>query len=237
MTPTMGETERFVQQMVRQIANGELRPGTRLPTESALAGQYGITKTNVHLGVKELERLGFVKVVPRHAVYIADLRESMTLNSLDAVFRYADGLPPRGFVEALLEMREMMAYGILHWMARRPPDRAQLDRLSGHITALEQAATDGDETKIQLALNELLYCFYLRSGNQLFPLLVRSLQFSMNRTMFYMSKFTDIQEMAAVYRAAHHHISVGDRAAATSVWSAWNERQTALFLNAAYPNE
>ena len=68
----MSEKERFLQEMIRRITAGELESGTRLPTESEIAEKTGIAKTNIHLGIKELERLGFVKVVPRHAVYIAD---------------------------------------------------------------------------------------------------------------------------------------------------------------------
>ena len=236
MTPNMGETERFVQQMVRQIVSGALHPGARLPTESALAVEYGITKTNVHLGVKELERLGLVKVVPRHAVYIADVYENMTLETLDAVFRYMDGLPARAMVEALLEMREMMACGIIHWMTRRP-DRAHMDRLRECTDALGEAAGTEDDQQIFHALRELLRCFYIESGNQLFPLLVRSLSVSMRKSLTRVAQYADPMKTVAVYRAIQRHVEAGDRAAAVEVFLAWNDRLANEFLQKAYPND
>ena len=65
------ERERFIDRMLKEILSGQRNPGDRLPTESELAEQYGLRKTNVHLGLQELERLGFLTVVPRHATYVA----------------------------------------------------------------------------------------------------------------------------------------------------------------------
>ena len=138
----MSEKERFLQEMIRRITAGELESGTRLPTESEIAEKTGIAKTNIHLGIKELERLGFVKVVPRHAVYIADIRENITLEGLNATFRYVEGLPNRPTASALLELREMMAFGVMRWMTRHP-DLAHMERLRKCCAALEKAADIG----------------------------------------------------------------------------------------------
>lgn len=64
-TENRSERERFLDCMLKEILSGRRNPGDRLPTESELAEQYGLRKTNVHLGLQELERLGFLKVVPR----------------------------------------------------------------------------------------------------------------------------------------------------------------------------
>ena len=45
MSERIGEKERFLQEMIRRIATGELESGARLPTESELAAEYGIAKT------------------------------------------------------------------------------------------------------------------------------------------------------------------------------------------------
>lgn len=63
-TENRSERERFLDRMLKEILSGQRKPGDRLPTESELAGQYGLRKTNVHLGLQELERLGFLRVVP-----------------------------------------------------------------------------------------------------------------------------------------------------------------------------
>ena len=58
-TENRSERERFLDRMLKEILSGQRKPGDRLPTESELAEQYGLRKTNVHLGLQELERLGF----------------------------------------------------------------------------------------------------------------------------------------------------------------------------------
>lgn len=50
-TENRSERERFLDRMLKEILSGQRKPGDRLPTESELAEQYGLRKTNVHLGL------------------------------------------------------------------------------------------------------------------------------------------------------------------------------------------
>ena len=52
------EQERFIDRMLKEILGGQRNPGDRLPTESELAAQYDLRKTNVHLALKELGKQG-----------------------------------------------------------------------------------------------------------------------------------------------------------------------------------
>ena len=87
-TENRSERERFLDCMLKEILSGWRNPGDRLPTESELAEQYGLRKTNVHLGLQELERLGFLKVVPRHATYVAPYWEQANLETLAAIMTH-----------------------------------------------------------------------------------------------------------------------------------------------------
>lgn len=40
------EQERFIDRMLKEILGGQRNPGDRLPTESELAAQYDLRKTN-----------------------------------------------------------------------------------------------------------------------------------------------------------------------------------------------
>ena len=81
------EQERFIDRMLKEILGGQRNPGDRLPTESELAAQYDLRKTNVHLALKELERLGFLEIVPRHATYVAPYWERANLEGPTATRR------------------------------------------------------------------------------------------------------------------------------------------------------
>lgn len=97
------ERERFIDRMLKEILGGQRNPGDRLPTESELAVQYSLRKTNVHLALKELERLGFLEIVPRHATYVAPYWEQASLETLAVILTHG-GTPQPALVEAFLEL-------------------------------------------------------------------------------------------------------------------------------------
>lgn len=236
MNTTLGEREQFVQHMILQITDGTLPAGFRLPTESELAVQYGFAKTNIHLGVKELERYGLVKIVPRHAMYIEDFSKTITLEGINAVFHYTDGVPNRSMVEAMLELREMMATGVIRWMVRRP-NRRHMEALKESCSALETAADSEDPAQFAEALLAFLRVYYLEIENDIFPLLIRSFQDTVLEAAGYLARFADPKELAAVYRAVLRHSEAGDFAAAEQVWTIWNDRLSETLLSGNYfPN-
>ena len=65
-------SQMFEDQILEMIISGELTPGTRLPSESELANATGISKSAVNIGIKSLEKKGFLKVTPRQKVEVAD---------------------------------------------------------------------------------------------------------------------------------------------------------------------
>ena len=65
VAPTVKEL--FIQRMESLILSGELPIGAALPSEREMAEQMGISKTAVHTGVADMERKGFLRVVPRQA--------------------------------------------------------------------------------------------------------------------------------------------------------------------------
>ena len=164
-----------------------------------------------------------VTIVPRHAVYIADVSEQITLEGVLTIFRYTDGLPNRPMVEAMLELRAMMACGVIRWMVRHP-NRAHMEKLKNLCGGIEQAAQSGDCEQIQAAAHSFLSSYYLEAGNAVFPLLVRSFHDIVAQAVHYIARYADAKEMAAVYRSLLLHTEAGDLSAAQSVWSTWNDK-------------
>lgn len=145
-TENRSERERFLDCMLKEILSGQRNPGDRLPTESELAEQYGLRKTNVHLGLQELERLGFLKVVPRHATYVAPYWEQANLETLAAIMTHG-GKPQPELVDAFLELREMVALGWFRWMGRNPKTE-QMRHLYGCSSGWRPSPTRRTERRI-----------------------------------------------------------------------------------------
>lgn len=195
------EQERFIDRMLKEILGGQRNPGDRLPTESELAAQYDLRKTNVHLALKELERLGFLEIVPRHATYVAPYWERANLETLAVIMTH--GVTPHPeLVDAFLELREMVALGWFCWVGRRP-DAAQMQKLYGLLAQMDAIAyvPDGDKAAFLELLNAFLVCMFRESDNMIFRVMLRSTR-ELAHVAYYMVAYTlDMQELCRVYRA------------------------------------
>ena len=232
MAEQFTEKDVIIKDIICKLDDGKLKAGDRLPTESELAAQYGISKTNIHLGIQQLERLGFVRVVPRHAIYV-NPPEMLTLEAIDALFKYLDHIPGRPVVEALLEMRRMMGMSMIHGLSTHQ-ESEKVQQLTLLLDQLSAAVDTGDADVREQALLKLLSFLYRSSGNELFPLLIRSLHTAMTQAAHYISLYADSREMVSVYRSMKEYILQNNQEAAVKVWADWNERMTQTFLRGLY---
>ena len=96
VAPTI--TELFERQMQGVILSGQVTPGEKLPTEAELAESMNISKSAVHAGIKNLERMGFVRIVPRHGIYVCDWAEFGNVDTLISGCTNADILALRSII-------------------------------------------------------------------------------------------------------------------------------------------
>ena len=71
--------------MQRKMFSGELQIGQQLPPERELAARYGVSRSLINTGLIELEKQGFVRMIPRQGSVVADYRKNGTLDVLVAL--------------------------------------------------------------------------------------------------------------------------------------------------------
>ena len=103
VAPTIKEL--FVQRIEDMILSGELHPGDKLPSERELADDMKISKTIVHEGIRELARCGFVDVVSRQSVTVADYANSGNLETLLAIMKRSVNHMDKRTICSLLDLR------------------------------------------------------------------------------------------------------------------------------------
>lgn len=86
--PTLREL--FVDQVIGMIFSGELKVGDRLPSERELSEQMHISRSMVHTGLEDLERMGFVRMEARRGNYIEDYARHGNFETLMALAKYGD---------------------------------------------------------------------------------------------------------------------------------------------------
>ena len=123
--------ELFIQKIEGMILSGALKPGERLPTERELANEMNISKTIVHEGIRELSRLGFLDVVSRKGVTVADYAQNGNLDTLMAIMKYNGGYLNPQTAKSLLDVRAFLECPALEALAAHhtQEDIAKLEQL------------------------------------------------------------------------------------------------------------
>lgn len=164
--------ELFLSQLQELILSGELKPGHRLPTERELADTMGISKTIVHEGIRELAQMGFLDVVSRKGVYVADYTSTGNLDTLFAIIRYRGGMPDRKMLVSLLDTRIYLECPAIQELARlRDPSHIQ------KLTALSEdmeKALDADIDTFAATLFAYRKTLVSLSGNCISPLIMNA---------------------------------------------------------------
>lgn len=162
----------FLTQIEEMILSGELRPGDKLPAEREIADDMGISKTIVHEGIRELARMGFLDVISRQGVYVADYASSGNLDTLFAIIRYRGGMPDKKMISSLLDTRIYLECPAIELLAARhtAEDIRKLERFHEKM----QLAMDGDINTFA----ELLFLYrrtlVVLSGNCISPLIMNA---------------------------------------------------------------
>lgn len=167
---TLSLTDLFVQQIENMILSGELAVGEQLPPAREMSLRMGVSRPVISAGLVELEKLGFVEVLPRQGVYVSDYRRRGTVETLVAIMRYNGGALRRSEVKALLEVREAMELLCLRLVLEKCSCE-EMEVLSPLLEAIRDSRNNEEAA-------ERVFCFHhelaMLSGNALLPLLYHS---------------------------------------------------------------
>lgn len=164
--------ELFLTQIEEMILSGELKPNDRLPSERELADAMGISKTIVHEGIKELARIGFLDVVSRKGVFVADYATTGNIDTLFAIIRYRGGMPDKKMLVDLLDARIYLECPAIEKLAKRqdPEDIRKLEALQKNV----RDAFDADIRDFASALFLYRKTLTSLSGNCITPLIMNA---------------------------------------------------------------
>ena len=163
-------TDLFVQQIENMILSGELSVGEQLPPARELSVRMGVSRPVISAGLIELEKLGFVEIIPRKGAFVRDYRRTGTIETLIAIMRYNGGIMRKNEVASLLQVRGVLEQLCMQLVIEKTTDE-QLAAVAPLLEAIGDAVTP--ETAA-----EAVYVFHhelaVLSGNVLLPLLYHS---------------------------------------------------------------
>ena len=166
--------EIFVREIEGQIIRGKLAVGERLPTERELEAQTGISKSVIHFALKDLERMGFIKTLPRQGAYVADFARSGSFDTLNEILRYNGGRLSEKMSIEIVELRNAIEGGALIKLAAKHTDE-DIIRLRGTLEELREAKQkDLGLSELAEITSRFHYMVCELSGNDMFALVMNS---------------------------------------------------------------
>jgi len=172
--PTIKEL--FIDKIVSMILSGILSVGDRLPTERELAEEMKVSKTVVHAGLKDLERMGFICVNARQGTFIANYAETGNAETLTTIIKFNGGKLDKQTVISLLELRIAIEGQAVRKFAERRTDE-DLSFLRKRLDAIRNfAQSRGMSSRHELAqmIFDWHHAICLRSGNDILPLVLNA---------------------------------------------------------------
>jgi len=163
-------TDLFVQQIENMILSGELEVGEQLPPARELSIQMGVSRPVISAGLIELEKLGFIEIIPRKGAFVCDYRRKGTVETLVAIMRYNGGAMRKNEVVSLLQVRESLECLCV---------KLVIEHANTHeLTSLEEIINKMKVSNTPDKLSNIVFEFHHElaaiSGNMLLPLLYHS---------------------------------------------------------------
>jgi len=218
MSNSDGQTlkQSFTRSIQSMILSGELKPGDKLLPERELAEKAGISRGSVNQSLLDLERMGFIRIVPRKGAFVADYMASSSADTLAAIMSYDSALVDPNLFCDLMAMRTLI---------ERESVRLACGRVSAADIRLLNEAVNRIYSAESADFSQVLYQFHYQltvlSGNRAFAMLFRSFEKMLRRLMeVHYKNPEEIRRALPLYVELVGAISRGDAAAADELISA-----------------
>ena len=203
-------TDNIYKSLLGKILSGEWKSGDWFPAEREIAEQMGVSRSSLHHAVLQLERDGFVHVLPRRGTQVADYRDKPTPQSLSVIMTYGSEELDEPLFHDLMDFRR--------WVETECARRACTNIYDSTLREMREIADRlGTENA---AVPQLIYRYHYMltqaSGNSIFAMMFRAFEpvLMVLITRHYSLQAVDLQEAAAMHRELLDHIAARDEEAA-----------------------
>ncbi|MEJ2642568.1 MAG: GntR family transcriptional regulator [Desulfosarcinaceae bacterium] len=153
--------EQVIDILLRRMVRGAYPVGGKLPTERAMAAEFGVNRATVREALRHLENLELIAVRQGDGARVKDYRESGNLQTAKALLRVGATMQ-REILTAVLEVRRMVCPEIAYMAALR--------RTDAHLARLRRLAWETPELAIMERDKQVHRHIGRASGNLIYVL-------------------------------------------------------------------
>lgn len=186
----------FVCQIRDRIISGQLPAGSRLPSEREIATQMQVSRVVVNSGFTELEKQGFLEVLPRQGVFVADYCKNGNINTLNAIMEYHGDRLGQPEICSILELRRALEHLATDSVIKNATDE-DVYGLEGLLETIAGAKSDPEVIEATFAFHHRLSVI---SGNKIIPLIYISFKPVVTQLW---TCFCERYGKAALYNSTH----------------------------------
>lgn len=125
--------DEVAEQVQKQIIDGELKEGDKLPIEAELMKEFGVGRSSIREAVKKLENMGYLKVQQGKGTFITT--PSLSQEPLEQRLKRAD-------IKELYEVRNILESAIAERAAQRHTAQ-DVEEMMEYLAARKAAAEAG----------------------------------------------------------------------------------------------
>ena len=125
--------------VIDQLIKGNLRPGSKLPTETELRENLGASRNSVREAIKQLEAYGVVYIKRAEGTFVSDSYDPKMLSPV----MYSIILQNNSW-EDFVDLRRAIDIGTLYVIMNKAITDKQLDRLQEAIARLEEPVNSSE---------------------------------------------------------------------------------------------
>ena len=162
-TSSTSVVQRVIDHLTTALAEKELRPGDRVPTEMELAEQLGIGRNSVREGIKFLTALGVLVVRRPEGTFVAQEFSGKLLDPL----LYRLMMEQAGSEDSIEELRQGIETITIDTAARKATAE-DVAALAQKLSLLKSAVKEGNEEKILQADDDFHVALSAATHNALF---------------------------------------------------------------------
>ena len=165
VSPTLSEM--FVDEIESMILSGKLAIGEKLPTERELADAMRVSRAVINGGTTQLQDVGFLEIVPRKGIYVADYKSRGRLEVLQAMLEHNGGRFDADMLASVLQLREACEADYARLAAQNKSD-ADIAAINAQLARVEDAGSVAGRSE---AVFEFYGLIAAASRNIVYPLL------------------------------------------------------------------
>ncbi|MER7110387.1 FadR/GntR family transcriptional regulator [Streptomyces sp. NPDC000229] len=195
----MAVTDEAIEKIKGMIVSGALRPGDRLPKESELAAELGLSRNSLREAVRALSLIRILDVRQGDGTYVTSLDPQLLLEALGFVVDFHRDDTTLEY----LAVRRLLEPAATAMAASRITD-AELDRLAGLLDALDAPAGEPSVEELAAADLEFHRTIVGAAGNAVLSALLDGLSGPATRARVWRG----LVRQGAVARTLHEHRAI-----------------------------